>query len=305
MSSTPAQQSSFKDRTVIVTGAAGSIGAPLCIAFARAGANVIANDLGYSASGAGSSDAPVTRIVDEIVSEGLSAVADTHDVATEADKIVAGAMAKFGRIDILVNNAGIIHYGSLEDSGPDIVRRIFEVNALGAYALCHHAWTHMKEQRYGRIINFTSDSVFGMPQSSAYVMSRGAILGVTRTIALEGAEYGILANTVGPSAYSRMVADVSKNLPPAQLEWFKETYTGDSNVPVIMALASERNEMSGEIWTSGGYCMGRSILGSCKDVKNVRNVDQCLEAMAELKQPGREWTEPYSIQEFLAFKATS
>lgn len=300
--SQPADKNAFANRTVIVTGAAGSIGEPLCIALARAGANVIANDLGCSPDGKGSSMTLVTKLVAKITSEGLSAVADTHNVANEAHKIVADAITRFGQIDAIINNAGIIQYGPVEDQSLSGVREIFEVNALGAYALCHYAWPHMKKQKYGRIVNFTSDSVFGMPNSSAYVMARGAMLGVTRTLAVEGISHGILVNTVGPSSYSRMVADVSKDLPEAQLEWFKATYTGESNVAVLMALASEKNKISGEIWTSGAYSMGRTILGTVEDVRNVRTVDQCIDAMAELKKTDRESTEPHSIQEFLMFK---
>ncbi|KAF7548614.1 hypothetical protein G7Z17_g6937 [Cylindrodendrum hubeiense] len=300
--SQPAEKDTFANRTVIVTGAAGSIGEPLCMALARSGANVVANDLGCSPDGTGSSVAPVIKLVAKITSEGFSAVADTHNVATEAHKIVANAVSRFGQIDAIINNAGIIQYGPIEDQSLSGVRDIFEVNALGAYALCHYAWPHMKQQKYGRIVNFTSDSVFGMPNSSAYVMARGAMLGVTRTLAVEGIPHGILVNTVGPSSYSRMVSNVSKDLPEAQLEWFKATYTGESNVAVIMALASEKNKVSGEIWTSGANCMGRTILGTVEDVRNVHTVDQCIDAMVELKKTDRESMEPHSIQEFLLFK---
>jgi NAD(P)-dependent dehydrogenase (short-subunit alcohol dehydrogenase family) len=153
-----AEPGSFDNRTVIVTGAAGCIGVPLCLAFARAGANVIANDLGNSPEGDGSSNEAVTRLVADIMREGFSAVVDTHNVATEADKIIDHAVTLFGRVDVIINNAGVIHYGDVEHSYPTIVRSIFEVNAFGAYALCHYAWPHMKRQKYGRIVNFTSDS---------------------------------------------------------------------------------------------------------------------------------------------------
>lgn len=299
----PADPGSFARRAVIVTGAAGSIGGPLCLALARAGANVVANDLGCSADGKGASSAPVHDLVARITSQGLSAVADTHDVATEARKIIETAVAAFGRVDAIVNNAGIIRYGPVEQQHPSTVRSVFEVNALGAFALCHYAWPHMKRQQYGRIVNFTSDSVFGMPNSCAYVMARGAMLGVTRTLAVEGAASGIMVNTVGPSAYSRMVSDVSEDLPEAQRDWFKATYTGESNVAVIMALASEQNTMTGEIWTCGAHRIGRTILGTSQDIRGVKTVNQCITAMQDLKSASVKWSEPHSIQEFLAFKA--
>ncbi|TPX18612.1 uncharacterized protein E0L32_002469 [Thyridium curvatum] len=304
MTATPAAAPrSFANRTVIVTGAAGSIGAPLCLALARAGANVVANDLGCSPGGEGASAAPVEELVAKITGEGLSAIADTHNVGTDAAKIVDAAVSRFGRVDAIINNAGIICYGPVETQTPEQVRALFEVNALGAYALCHAAWPHMQRQGYGRVVNFTSDSVFGMPASAGYVMARGAMLGVTRTLALEGAAHGILVNTVGPSAYSRMVADVSKDLPPEQLAWFKATYTGESNVPAIMALASEQNTITGEIWNTGAFRMGRTLLGAIKDVGGCETVEKSLEAMKELQGKDREWAEPHSIPEFLVFKS--
>lgn len=295
---------SFMNRTVIVTGAAGSVGKPLCWAFAKAGANVVVNDYGCSIEGDGSSKGPAEQLAKEISAKGFSALADTHDVATEADKIVASTLKRYGRVDIIVNNAGIIMYGPVEAQAPETIRKVFEVNALGATALCHFAWPHMQKQKYGRIINFTSDSIFGMPFSTAYVMSRGAMLGVTKTLALEGQPHNILVNTIGPSAYSRMVANVIKDLPEEQQEAFKHTFTGESNVPVILALASEENTYSGQVWTSGNYGMGRTVLSTVKEKKGLRTARDCLLAMGELMEPGRESIEPQSISDFVAYRTS-
>ncbi|CAG9990154.1 unnamed protein product [Clonostachys byssicola] len=294
----------FHNRTAIVTGAAGSIGAPLCLALARAGANVVANDYGCSVSGEGSSSDQVTQLVEKIKEEGLVAISDTHDVSTEAKAIVDAAIASFGRVDVIINNAGIIEYGAVENQSPGVVQKIFQVNALGAYALCHYAWPHMKRQGYGRVVNFTSDSIFGLVNSSGYVMARGAMLGITRSLALEGAPHGILVNTVAPAAFSRMMAEVSRDIPTAQLEWIKAKYTGESNLPVLMALASEKITLSGEIWHSGAYSVGRGILGTTKNRTDIHTTDDCIKAMEKLKAEESDWAEPKSVSEFLSFKAT-
>ncbi|KAJ8104197.1 hypothetical protein POJ06DRAFT_15001 [Lipomyces tetrasporus] len=297
-----AAPTSFSNRTAIVTGAAGSIGKPLCFALARAGANVVANDYGCSSAGGGSS-AIVEDLAKELRAAGLSAIADTHDISTDAEKIVDLAIKTFGRIDILINNAGIIIYGSIEDQSISAFRKVFEVNALGAMALIHYAWPHMKRQKYGRVVNFSSDSVFGMPYSSTYVLARGAMLGVTKSLAIEGKADNILVNSVGPCAFSRMVADVIGDLPPDHQEAFKATYSGESNAPAILALASEKNKYTGQTWVSGGWAMGRTAIMSIQEIKGLKTVDEVLKGMEVLMDKERESIEPQSIEDYLSFRS--
>ncbi|EXJ71817.1 uncharacterized protein A1O5_05627 [Cladophialophora psammophila CBS 110553] len=294
---------SFANRTIIVTDAAGSIGRPLCLAIAQAGANVVVNDIGCSPDGKGSSKSPAEQLVHEIASQGFSVVPDTHNVATEVDKVVETAITKFGSVDVIMNNAGIITYGPIAAQDPGTVRKVFEANALGAIALCHYAWLYMKNQQYRHIINFTSESVFGMPYSTAYALSRGALLGVTKSLANEGRQDNILVNAIGPSSHSRMVADVIKDLLEEQQANFKNAFTGESNVPVILALASEDLKHSGQIWSSGNYSMSRIILETVKEVKPLVSMDECLSVMDELLDKDRKWAEPQNMQEFWDFKA--
>ncbi|KAK9329079.1 hypothetical protein V1520DRAFT_344197 [Lipomyces starkeyi] len=296
-----AAPTSFSNRTAIVTGAAGCIGKPLCFALARAGANVVANDYGCSPAGDGSS-AIVEDLVKELRAAGLSAIADKHDISTDAEKVVDLAVKTFGRIDIIINNAGIIIYGPVEAQSMSAFRKVFEVNALGAMALIHYAWPHMKRQKYGRIVNFSSDSVFGMPYSSTYVLARGAMLGVTKSLAVEGKADNILVNSVGPCAFSRMCADVIEDLPPDHQEAFKATYTGESNAAAILALASEQNKYTGQTWVSGGWAMGRTAIMSIQEIKGLKTVDEVLKGMDVLMDKERESIEPQSIEDYLSFR---
>lgn len=133
-----AEANPFSRPTVIVTGAGGSMGRPLALAFANAGANVVVNDVGSSVSGEGSSGTVVEDVVKEILGLGLSAVGDTNSV-TEGEKIIESAIRAFGRLDVLINNAGIIQYGSMEEQTPAVFRKIFEVNTLGPISLIHAA----------------------------------------------------------------------------------------------------------------------------------------------------------------------
>lgn len=223
---------------------------------------------------------------------------------TDGEKIIQTAIDKFGRVDVLVNAAAIIHYGPVETQSPDVMQKVFVVNALGAMTMIHYAWPYFQKQRYGRVTNFTSDSIFGMPQSAAYVLSKGALVGVTKTLALEGAPFGITVNCAAPCAYSRLGGQFIEDLPPRVKEEYVLRYTAQSNVPMILALSHEKNQISGEIFSLGAYAVGRMLLGSVAGPKNVRTMGDCFEKQEEILRRGRETVEPGNTEQFFAFKAT-
>jgi NAD(P)-dependent dehydrogenase (short-subunit alcohol dehydrogenase family) len=294
----------FAGRTVIVTGAGVSIGKPLSFDFAAAGANVVVNELGCDINGGGSDTSVAESIAAEIRSAGFSAVADTNSV-TSPEKIIETALSHFGRVDVVVNNAGIIHHGPFEDQTPDVMRKIFETNALGAISLLHHAWPVFKKQGYGRVINLASDSVFGMPDAVSYVLSRSATLGITRTLALEGSSHNITVNAICPTSFSRMVADFLSNLPPQQYDAISQVYQGQTNVPLILALAHESNTISGEILSTGGYAIGRTILGTTSLIKDCKTMEEVQKALPQVLSRDLPWSEPKSLFECMQFRAES
>jgi NAD(P)-dependent dehydrogenase (short-subunit alcohol dehydrogenase family) len=292
---------SFANRTVIVTGGAGSIGRPLCLAFAQAGANVVVNDLGGSITGHGNSPDPASSVVDEIKATGGSAIADTHSV-TDAKAIIDTALAAFGRIDIIVNNAGITRYGLLDTQTPENFKDVFEVNAAAPMALLHYAWPYFQKQSYGRVVNFASDSLFGMPNSMPYVVSRGATFGATRSLALEGASHGIVINAVSPTSYSRMMEPMMQDLPEAHREATKQSYPGEANVPMILALAHEDCKISGQVFSIGSYGISRVVFGTTSEVRGLKTMEDVQERLPELLEKEREQVEPMNINEFADFR---
>jgi len=302
MSKPFAQPDSFKGRTVIVTGGAGSIGRPLSIALAKAGANVLVNDKGGSVTGEGSSPTPAAEVVEEIKALGGSAVADGHDVATESEAIVAAAIAAFGRLDVVINNAGIIRYNAVGKQTLADFRAILEVNTIGTVGMMLAAWPLFVEQGYGRIVNFSSDSTFGAPSAAPYVVSKAAVTGATRTFALEGEPFGIKVNAVQPTSASRMAGDTIAD--PVQREAFRQTYLGEGNLPIILALAHESFTENGQIFSTGAYAINHIVQGFKKGVSGLKTMEECLEAKEEiLGNDSSEVVVPHDVFDFIAKKS--
>lgn len=314
MSTTPsvpvAKPESFLNRTVIITGGAGTIGRPLSIAFARAGANVVINDLGTSPHHQTHSvnTSQAEELAAQLTEEGFSAIASTHDITTSPAAIPYLAIEKFGRIDVIINCVGIHPYSPFAFQDIDVSSKVFRTNVIGPMQVTRAAWPHFISQSYGRVINFTSDSLFGMKNSAAYVASKGAVLGLTNALAMEGSENGIKVNACAPVAYPPMVMDAFEVLPEAQRDWFRQTFTAESNVPMIMALASENCPGNGETWEIGAWGMGRMILGTTQGVGRLKTMEECLEKMAESTKTetaaNANIFQPKDVEDFLSFKSS-
>jgi len=294
----------FSGRTVIVAGGAGTLGRAISLAFARAGANVVVNDLGCSTEGEGSSTEPAEAVVEEIrqITGGPERVLACSESVLQADKIIDATISKFGRVDAIINAVGMLYYGPFEEQSQSVLEKTFQTNTLGPILLIQRAWALFKKQRYGRVVNFASDSIYGMPNSSAYVMTKGALLGLNKSLALEGAPFGITVNCVGPCAYGRQNERNFADLPPEQRQGFKEAYTPESNVAMILALAHPSNTFTGECFSVGNFRVDRTILGITGGAKNIRTLEDCLEHTKEIYQKGSQIHELSSVVDLLVFK---
>src|SRR5438270_6451861 len=250
----------FDGRTVIVTGAGGGIGRGHALLFASEGAGVVVADVGAGIDGAGASLSPADDVVAESRASGGEAVASYASVADEAGaaSVVATAVDAFGRLDALVNNAGIHDPGRFESLGVDQFRRMLDVHFFGTLLVLKAAWPHFVAAGYGRIVNTVSEAMLGgIPELTSYGAAKGAVFGLTRNLATEGAAHGIRANAIAPRAHTRMSASSSDalsemlSIPKEDMEEIKASMPPDLCAPAAAFLAHESCPLNGEVLQVG------------------------------------------------------
>lgn len=179
----------LEGRVAIVTGVGGGLGEALAHAFLAAGVKVagIGRQAVEPARFAASTDSLILAQGD---------IADMRDCSA----VVADCMSRFGRVDILVNNAAVLASPALqliEDSDPDDFDRVLEVNVAGAANMCRAVFRQFKAQRDGVILNVASVNALLCPGgSAAYNASKAALVALTKTLAVEGVDFGVRANSI-------------------------------------------------------------------------------------------------------------
>jgi NAD(P)-dependent dehydrogenase (short-subunit alcohol dehydrogenase family) len=179
------------------------------------------------------------QVADLIRSRGGEAIADDSDVSTPegGSALIARTIEHFGRIDLLVNNAGICGSQLFEDATLEDFHHYWRVHLGGPVNTVKAAWPHMVAQRYGKIILTTSVvGLFGMRGQATYAAAKSAVVGLMRILAIEGAQHGILVNTISPVGYTRMHPAAGSRVPEAE---GKAMMPVEAVAPAIVWLASD------------------------------------------------------------------
>jgi NAD(P)-dependent dehydrogenase (short-subunit alcohol dehydrogenase family) len=255
----------FEGESVIVTGAGRGLGRLYALDLARRGASVVVNDLGGSMGGAGSDRTVADAVVAEIEDLGGRAVASHASVASAEGglAIIDLAVDTFGRLDAVVSNAGIFHTTPFDELSPDDWRRMVDVHLHGGFYLSQPAFRVMKAQGYGRFVFIASSAgLFGQPNSAHYAAAKAGVMGLTNVIAIEGEEHGILANTVLPFGFSRMVTETIGDVDPEQDEsGFLSAIAPELVVPIVTYLASRACQVTHHNYSACAGRFARAFVG--------------------------------------------
>jgi NAD(P)-dependent dehydrogenase (short-subunit alcohol dehydrogenase family) len=240
---------SLEGKVAVVTGAGRGLGRAYVELLAERGARVVVNDLGTDVSGFGKDSTIAEHVADFIRSRGGEAIANDSNVSTPegGSDLIATTIEHFGRIDLLVNNAGICGSQLFEDATLDDFDHYWRVHLGGPVNTVKAAWPYMVAQRYGKIILTTSVSgLFGIRGQATYAAAKCAVVGLMRILAIEGAEHGILVNTISPAGYTRMHPAAVAN--PAWLKQSEATMPVEAVAPAIVWLASDSCSETNKIY---------------------------------------------------------
>ncbi|MFK7731159.1 MAG: SDR family NAD(P)-dependent oxidoreductase [Pseudomonadales bacterium] len=232
----------FTGRVAIVTGAGKGLGRAYALQLARQGARVLVNNRCH-VDQANSADA----VVNEIRASGGTAEASYCSVEEDAsgEQLVAEALQHFGQLDIVLANAGVDRPQSFHKQTAADFDNIFAINFHGTARLVHAAWPVLREQGYGRVLVSTSTAgLYGNHGQAAYAASKAALLGLMRSLAIEGRSRGLLINALAPYAVT-----------PLTKAWFAEgegeNFSAEAVAKVCAFILSERCDMTGQCIIAG------------------------------------------------------
>jgi NAD(P)-dependent dehydrogenase (short-subunit alcohol dehydrogenase family) len=301
----------FDGRVAVITGAGHTLGRAYALDLAARGAAVVVNDLGCDPFGYGESREPADAVVAEITAAGGKAVASYDTVCTRAggQAIIDTAMKAYGRVDIVISNAGILRNAPFEDLTDEQLDGVMDTHLMGAFYVCQPAYRIMKQRGYGRFIIVCSASgLFGNPWQGNYAAAKAGLAGLVHSLAIEGKQYGILANGLLPTSATRLGAQPYE-WPANYLEEAKDdfpviadTMKPEFVMPMVTYLASENCTTTHGLYSATAARYARVFVGAAEGWlaprgKSVRAEDIATH-LGEIEDTTR-FIQPHSVmQEF-------
>lgn len=240
-------------KVLAVSGAGRGIGREIALHCAGEGACVIVNDPGVTQDGEGGDAGPAERTAADIRDAGGMAQANTASVADPAGaaSIVEDALRHFGRVDAVVNCAGILRDAIWHKLSEADWRAVIDVHLHGAFLLSKAATPHFREQNSGSFIHFTSGAgLTGNVGQANYSAAKLGIVGLSQSIALDMARYGVRSNCIAPVAFTRMIENLTQGAPADHPEMVKlRSMDAGRIAPLVAYLASdEAREVTNQVF---------------------------------------------------------
>lgn len=256
----------LEGKVALITGGGSGIGRATAIRFAQEGAKLVISDVDESGlESTGHELAKVYAVPDGAVTTVIGDVSSREDV----EKMVDAATGQYGRLDILINNAGInrdalmvrVKEGKTSLMSDEKWDQVLDVNLKGTWLCCQIAALPMMQQKYGRIVNTSSIGALGNIGQANYAASKAGVIGLTKTLALEWARFGIAVNCVAPGATkTQMTAGIPEKILQAILSKIPARRLAEPEeiAAVHLFLASnEASYITGQVvFTDGGASVG-------------------------------------------------
>jgi NAD(P)-dependent dehydrogenase (short-subunit alcohol dehydrogenase family) len=233
----------FDGRVAVVTGAGRGLGRCYAQLLGSLGAGVVVNDI----------DADVVVEAAATVPGGVACVADVAD-SRGAAAVVAAALEHFGRLDIVVANAGTSWHRPFADVSTADLQAVLGPSLFGTFEVVAAAWPHLVDQRYGRIVTTASGAIFGFAGRAHYAAAKSAVLGLSMTLAVEGAANGVFTNCILPRGDTRLARPEHKAPDPMLA------------APAVAWLCHETCTENGGAFVVGGGRMARVALRAERSV---------------------------------------